>query len=127
MEKLQNDFTTPKQSKRLLELGVPEWTANCVLRHYCWANDNSDESGWELPCIVWSADALDRFIDDEYDRVLPCWSAGRLMEIFDKCQTCRTYCHKEWAEYTAFDDYIEYIICAFSRWHSTLDFSKLKR
>lgn len=28
MKKLQNNFTTPEQSKRLLELGVPEWTAD---------------------------------------------------------------------------------------------------
>lgn len=26
---LQSTFTTPEQSKRLLELGVPEWTADC--------------------------------------------------------------------------------------------------
>lgn len=28
MKQLQNDFTTPEQSKRLLELGVPRWSAN---------------------------------------------------------------------------------------------------
>ena len=85
MKTLQNNFTTPEQSKRLLELGVPERTANCVLRHYNWADDNLDENNWELPCVVWTATELDRFIDDEYDKVLPCWSVGRLMEIIDIC------------------------------------------
>lgn len=30
MSKLQNNFTTPEQSKRLLELGVPADSADCV-------------------------------------------------------------------------------------------------
>lgn len=29
MKKLQNNYTTPEQSKRLLELGIPAWTADC--------------------------------------------------------------------------------------------------
>ena len=31
MKKLQNNFTTPEQSKRLLELGVPADSADCYL------------------------------------------------------------------------------------------------
>lgn len=85
MKKLQNDFTTPEQSKRLLELGVPELTADCILCHYNGADDNLNESNWELPCVVWSATEIDRFIDDEYDKVLPCWSVGRLIEIMKVC------------------------------------------
>ena len=33
--KLQNNFTTTEQSKRLLELGVPAWTADCFFGGYC--------------------------------------------------------------------------------------------
>ena len=33
MVKLQNNFTTPEQSKRLLELGVPADSADCI----CWS------------------------------------------------------------------------------------------
>lgn len=29
MKKLESNFTTQEQSKQLLELGVPEWTADC--------------------------------------------------------------------------------------------------
>ena len=85
---LQNHYTTPEQSTRLLELGVPEWTADCVLRHYNWAEDNLNENNWEYPCIqaFGYEGNLDRFLDDEYDKVLPCWSAGRLEEIFVKAR-----------------------------------------
>lgn len=31
MKKLQEDFTNPEQSMRLLELGLPSWTANCYM------------------------------------------------------------------------------------------------
>ena len=32
--KLQNNFTTPEQSKRLLELGVPADSADCYIYTY---------------------------------------------------------------------------------------------
>ncbi len=31
MKQLQNNFTSPEQSKRLLELGLPADSADCVL------------------------------------------------------------------------------------------------
>ena len=125
MKKLQSNYTTPEQSKRLLELGVPEWTANCVLRHYNWADDNLDERNWELPCIVWDATDLDRFIDDEYDKVLPCWSVGRLMEIYALC--CPTDIDADiWLADS--DTYLNSMIAKFESAFedSVLDFSKLE-
>lgn len=35
MKTLQNDFTTPEQSKRLLELGLPADSANMRYREEC--------------------------------------------------------------------------------------------
>lgn len=72
MKKLQNDFTTPEQSKRLLELGVPRWTAN----------EYRDEKGYRH--------TLEGILDVElffqnFPDYLPCWSVGRLMEIYDIC------------------------------------------
>lgn len=93
MKTLQSNFTTPKQSKRLLELGVPADSADGILRHYAWADDILDEKYWESPMVVDSrstisiTELLDRVIDDEYDKALPCWSVGRLMEIIDICVT----------------------------------------
>lgn len=78
MSKLQNDFTTPEQSKRLLELGVPEWTADC----YTIINND-----------VYNKDEI-RVRQNEYEinysffnnkHYNPCWSVGRLIEIYHIC------------------------------------------
>lgn len=64
MKKLQNNFTTPEQSKRLLELGIPAWTADCYYK----------ESGK----IEVKNTALDELFPS-------CWSVGRLIEIMKIC------------------------------------------
>lgn len=77
MKKLQNNFTTPEQSKRLLELGVPADSADCV-----WYNPYYDGDRPELAEIsVWKGKYPQRV--DEY--TLPCWSVGRMIEIFIIC------------------------------------------
>lgn len=76
MRKLQNNFTTIKQSKRLLELGIPAWTADCnyynVLdRHPKISYIDADRDyKWNL--------------ESEYTPK-PCWSVGRLIEIYHIC------------------------------------------
>lgn len=75
MSKLQNDFTTPEQSKRLLELGVPIDSANCYLTRF-----GIDED-WEVKVlnnVKYSEIAIS---NQEY--CLPCWSVGRLIEILE--------------------------------------------
>lgn len=78
MKTLQNDFTTPEQSKRLLELGIPVDSANFSMT----------ENGKNV-------EALDGILYSEYinrapnnlsrSRFLPCWSVGRLIEIAHIC------------------------------------------
>ena len=68
MKKLQNNFTTPEQSKRLLELGVPAWTADCFY----------SESG--------KIEIKNTALDILYT---PCWSVGRLIEIAEICSKSR--------------------------------------
>lgn len=63
IKKLQNDFTTPEQSKRLLELGVPRCSANGL-------------QGYRGIKVLEKPD---------YDNPSPCWSVGRLNEIFKIC------------------------------------------
>ena len=63
MKTLQNDYTTPEQSKRLLELGVPKWTAN------------------GLHCMR----GIKLLEKPDKDNPNPCWTLGRLMEIFTIC------------------------------------------
>lgn len=72
MKKLQNNFTTPEQSKRLLELGVPADSADCfwfVEREIFFLQDKS-----------YSDEAKDGEIVRATDYT-PCWSVGRLIEI----------------------------------------------
>lgn len=77
MKTLQNNFTTPEQSKKLLELGVPANSADCI-----WYNPYYDGDRPELSEIsVWKGKYPQRV--DKY--TFPCWSVGRLMEIYELC------------------------------------------
>ena len=75
MKKLQNNVTTPEQSKILLELGLPADSSDCCLRRIL------TDGGY---CEKWRVDVFD-FIGQIHDDYLPCWSAGRLIEIFILC------------------------------------------
>lgn len=131
IKKLQNNFTTPEQSKRLLELGVPADSADmvyldnyqvpemflCTYSEYC-ENDDEYQSQCDYP---------------NFHKFIPCWSVGRLMEIFDVCyqqgsdEDCIT---ESWiltqeAEEN-FGSYIEYLIKTFEVQQNYLNFSKLE-
>ena len=72
MKKLQNDYTTPEQSKRLLELGVPANSAN----NYYGKNGKIRYIDGSIPCsLLWAVG------------LVPCWSVGRLIEIIRECST----------------------------------------
>lgn len=70
---LQNNFTTPEQSKRLLELGVPADSADCYYAPFTRGVQVRHEP-YELRSTFF----------DEYP-FSPCWSVGRLMEIWEIC------------------------------------------
>ena len=90
MSKLKNNFTTPKQSKRLLELGVPADSADCM--SFIVTDKGKDfyddiECGTQmirplLPRDNYTKAAFpsdgSRFIEEPF----PCWSVGRLIEIY---------------------------------------------
>ena len=80
MKKLQNNFTTPEQSKRLLELGVPAYSADCFYPTDLQQNPIEDAT----PTIITYQLDTDEI---EWDKVcvLPCWSVGRLIEIYLLC------------------------------------------
>ena len=116
MKKLQNNFTTPEQSKRLLELGVPADSADCynVIDSPVYNKDEIRlrQNDYEI--------SYSFFNNKHYS---PCWSVGRLIEIYELC-------------FVMFDDYnyspyttlvervIEYIEDAIK--DNRLDFSKLE-
>ena len=89
MKKLQNNFTTPEQSKRLLELGVPADSADCYYSHYIKTYTHSEytEILWHRPRFItddnnpnWNARLM-----DGTQTYLPCWSVGRLIDIYNMC------------------------------------------
>lgn len=83
MKKLQNNFTTPEQSKRLLELGVPADSADCYMKL-----NGTDIMLWHQPNRPTMS--LFEFISRAKERAgsevyIPCWSASRLIEIMTIC------------------------------------------
>lgn len=78
MKKLQEDFTNPEQSMRLLELGLPAWTANCYMIN------NQIEHGWKYNDYEIHVGNCEY---QQNDTVLPCWTFGRLIEIYLRCCT----------------------------------------
>ncbi len=79
MKKLQNDFTTPEQSKRLLELGVPAWTANC----FRWDFYSEFDLVSEDERYSTSISSICYKHQFNFRNKLPCWSVGRLIEIYE--------------------------------------------
>lgn len=87
MERLQNNFTTPEQSKILLRLGVPKDSADCAYRGSYMPIDVLP------PNILYSEHEKEvHDLDTKKDiregllqTCEPCWSAGRLMEILAEC------------------------------------------
>lgn len=71
IKKLQNNFTTPEQSKRLLELGVPADSADLYYQDY-----------GSIPMVVWTETQPQNLIRGI---LKPCWSVGRLIEIYNTC------------------------------------------
>ena len=86
MKNLQNNFTTPEQSNRLLELGVPADSADCIW----WSDDNFTSGLYDLSIIPYNKIfSNDRRLDKNGEvanlQKLPCWSVGRLIEIIGIC------------------------------------------
>ncbi len=114
MKNLQNNFTTPEQSKRLLELGVPADSADGYYTNF---DDGTHAKYPNYICyrdITWWNDGDST----------PSWSVGRLNEIFVICSDIHTEIYDFDLEGTqmeramqAFENYAKY------NW---LDFSELK-
>lgn len=77
IKKLQNNYTTTEQSKRLLELGVPADSADCYHNRIV-----------EKPYILSMPYSYCNW-DDKDNPPLPCWSVGRLIEIFELCTSSK--------------------------------------
>lgn len=86
MKKLQEDHTTPEQSKRLLELGVPKDSANLYnviptgYIGFC-----RDKTFSEIRNEIISVSRTKYHPIYTKDDIIPCWSVGRLIEIYIIC------------------------------------------
>lgn len=116
MRKLKNNYTTPEQSKRLLELGVPAWTADCLLQ-----NESMEASIYTNYTQQIRQPHIDHDSLFDGEKYLPCWSVGRLMEVYAIC----TDFHSAWYHYDdIIDDVIEWI--ASDLLEQDFDFSRLE-
>jgi hypothetical protein len=80
MKLLQRNFTTPEQSKRLLELGVPADSADCYyLREH-------DDKVYLFQNQKESDNCISKIrLRIGLGHAMPCWSVGRLIEIMKIC------------------------------------------
>lgn len=86
MKQLQKNYTTPEQSKKLLELGLPIESADCFTANTMECLSPIDD----MTIFVLNRDEtytqrIDAICKDGYVQhsdYLPCWSVGRLIEIF---------------------------------------------
>lgn len=75
--KLQNNFTTLEQIKRLLELGVPADSAD-----FYFDRDEVEIDEVVQPYFIPFNRKFSNYDERFY---IPCWSVGRLIEIFNIC------------------------------------------
>lgn len=80
MKTLKNSFTTPNQSKRLLELGVPADSADCF---YLKVNPVEDYIYVLTDNRTYTEQAA--VSEYKYSDFIPCWSVGRIIEIMKIC------------------------------------------
>lgn len=117
MVALQNNFTTPEQSKRLLELGAPADSADCYWRNYGDAEHRAD--------VRFVLNGYDKIhtIKDCYEpntEIIPCWSAGRLIEIYEIC--FGGYFNSRYFGHTLMED----VLLKIEEQINSIDFSKLE-
>lgn len=80
MRKLQNNFTTPEQSKLLLELGVPADSADCYN-----VIDSDVYNKDEIRVRQNEYEISSSFFNNKHYN--PVWSVGKLVEIHRICST----------------------------------------
>ena len=119
MKKLQSNFTTPEQSKRLLELGVPADSADCynVIDSPVYNKDEIRlrQNDYEI--------SYSFFNNKHYS---PCWSVGRLIEIMKICNhpddVDQVFCELAYSK----KNLIELIVKLMEENKEITDFSKLE-
>ena len=129
MKTLQNNFTTPEQSKKLLELGVPVDSADCFYSYHIktYAHSEHTEITWIRPRFItddnnpnWNARLM-----DGTQTYLPCWTDGRLMKIIEICSSYKLAV-EIFGHAILYYDTINGIISEMAYKKGSIDFSKLE-
>lgn len=115
--KLQSNFTTIEQGKRLLELGLPANSAD-LIRIPDAITDN------EYIMVRNEEEPIGELIKNEPD-ITPCWSVGRLIEILITCGDDADIMYFNHKGVTIIEHTIDYIDMYVKRF--MLDFSKLEQ
>ena len=105
MSKLQNDFTTKQQSEKLLALGMPRLSANFYY---------DDENEVQI--------VKDPEFELQSKGYFPCWSVGRLIEIYEIVGENAGQC----VSTTKSTSRIESLVQLYEENATLLDFSKLE-
>lgn len=124
MKKLQNNFTTPEQSKRLLEIGVPAWTADLYFYEEGCISNNDEPSGVIPYDEVYEDNSKETMFSSYVE--LPCWSVGRLIEILKECTNNEDDLIDIFVELQYSNDILTTILMIFRDNKAILDFSKLE-
>lgn len=104
-----SNYTTPEQSKRLLELGVPADSADCYF----------EKCTGDI-CII-KKGTFSTFCDKNE---IPCWSVGELMRIYAICFD------PDFIEFDVFADgttFLQQMMNKFEICIDAMDFSKLEK
>lgn len=119
MKKLQRNFTTPKQSKQLLDLGVPEWTADCY-----YTQESIEGSMYWFKILLKRECQPDPSLHARVNihTTLPCWSVGRLIELYMKAKGLDFMYFRIMSD----ADMIDSIVRMFVENQNEIDFSKLE-
>lgn len=124
MKKLQSNFTTPEQSKRLLELGVPSWTADLYFYEEGYISNDDEPSGVIPYDEVYQDESKEGVFSDYAD--FPCWSVGRLIEIMKICNhpddVDQVFCELAYSK----KNLVELIVRLMEENKKITDFSKLE-
>lgn len=105
MSKLQNDFTTRQQSRKLLVLGMPRLSANFYY---------DDENEVQI--------VRDPEFELQSKGYFPCWSIGRLLDIYEIVGENAGQC----VTTTKDTSCIESLVQLYEENATLLDFSKLE-
>jgi hypothetical protein len=116
MKKLRSNFTTTEQSKRLLELGVPADSADMYYH-----TDIGFTRFYSEPEVIPSCELFSTG-NSVYIYDIPCWSVGRLMEIYEIVGENAGQC----VSTTKSTSRIENLVKLYEENAILLDFSKLE-